>query len=340
MSGLSLWGQENYTDQPVNDTLPGAKWHRWKISVAEAYISCNQDEKLDGIDLDGPDNIYGEADMTQDGRYFNAELTRDFNKGYQVKGSYSLVTLNHDKIAKIGDTLSLDNQYPLKQHQLYLTGTIPLGQSFYLQPAINMILQRYTTVMPQPYEDSLWFRFPVEEFRINSFIGYLAVTKNFNIARVSVFAAYSDLNEKNQFQAGFQAMILPVRNMNFYLSEKILCQVNESEEVHMIFEQVIGGKLSNKLGIEANATFGKMNTYYDRNASMVYNVMNRMKFKGGVRLLYQITPRWELSGEYCYLMREEDYLYYSELDWNLIVPVNKAVNFNCQFFILGLSCTF
>jgi hypothetical protein len=317
--------------EKLRNTLP--KLHQ--VNIETGPLLSDQMEKFDTLDLDGEDNIYGETDITQDGYYFNAGLAWGFNKGYNIYGGYSLVKLNKDKLVKIGDSLSVDDQYPLYQHQFYLNGNIPLGKGFYILPALNVILNRYETVMPRLAADSINYLFPLESTVNNSFIGYISLTKDFNIVQTSIFGAFSNLNSTEQFQAGFGIFIFPFGNLDFYLSSKLLNHSNDGNS-NIIFDQMVGAKLLKPLWAEINVTFGRMENYFENNAFVVYNITDKMKFKGSARLIYTLSPHWTATAEYLYLLRDGEYTTYSLQD-EVAVPVIMNKDFKNQIVLFGLK---
>jgi len=310
-----------------------------EVSVEAGPLFSNQEEQFNLIDLDGEDNIYGEADITQDGYYFDAGLSWSFKKGISLFGGYSLVKLNKNKVVEIGDSLSVDDLYPLKQHQFYLSGRIPITENLFLQPAINYVMDDYTTVMPELSNDSMNYLFPVESFRLHSFIGYLSVTKDFNILQTGIFGAYSNLNDLNQYQGGFKATILPLGNLDLYFTSRLLGNFNESD-LDIIFEQIAGARLFQTLWAEMNATFGRMENYHDRDAFVVYNIADVLKFKGGAKLIFVPSPRWTLSAEYIYFLRDGEYIYYSLDESENAFSVTAHRDFNTQVVIVGLKWKF
>lgn len=310
-----------------------------EVNLGAGIISSNQMEKFDTLDLDGPDNIYGETDVSQDGQYFAGGLKWGFKKGYDIFGSYSYIKIDKSKLARIGDSLSVDDQYPLVQHQVYFNGNIPLGKGYSLLPAFNMVLDRFKTVMPQLTEDSLSYLFPVQEFRYNTFIGYLSITKDFNIVQTSFFGAYSTLNNKEQIQAGFQVIYFPFGNLNLYLRSKLLEHINESKG-ELIFDQMVGCKLSQNWWAEVDAAFGRMRNYHESNAFVVYNIADEMKVKGSLKLIYNLGNRWFLTAEYLILLREGDYIYYDLEDDFSTTPIVKSVEFNNQIALISFKWKF
>jgi tetratricopeptide (TPR) repeat protein len=355
VAGEYLYGcylQLNRTADAIKvfDELPASVREKLKKSlpkirqanVETGPVLSNQMDSFDTLDLDGADNIYGEADINQDGYYFNAGLSWGFKKGYSVYGGYSLVKLNKTKMAQIGDTLSVEDQYPLIQHQFYLNGNIPLGKGFSVMPALNIILDRFESVMPRLAEDSVSYLFPVEKTKLGAYIGYLSVTKDFQIVQTSLFAAYSNLNKVNQVQAGFRVVAFPFGNLKFYLSSALLDHINDGNS-SIIFEQMLGIRLFKPLWTELNATFGRMENYHENNAFVVYNIADKMTFKGGVKIILMLTPGWIITGEYLYLQREGEYVEYSMVappDNTEVKPVTKLQDFQNHIYLIGLKWSF
>jgi hypothetical protein len=227
------------------------------------------------------------------------------------------------------------------QHQVYLNGNIPLGKGFYMIPAFNLILDRYETIMPQFINDSLDYLLPLKKIELDSYIGYLSFTKDFNIVRTSIFGAYSNLNNTEQFQAGFGIFASPFGNLNFYLSSKLLNHNNDGQN-NIIYEQMIGVRLFKPLWAEANVTFGTMKNYYENNAFVVYNMADKMKFKGGAKLIYMINQRILVFAEYFYLLIEGEYLTYSydPEDEQKTIPTTLTQDFQNQVVLIGLNWNF
>ena len=212
-----------------------------QFSITGGPILSNQPEKFGQLDIDGDSDIYGEAAITDNGYYFNADFSWQFNKGFAVSTSYSLVSLNKTQIIQIGNTEAINNPSTLTQQQFYLSGKIPLGKNFTIVPAFNTIHLQYEMVVAEFNKNTLRYRFPTESFQSNSFIGFLAINKDFKVIQTGFFGAYSNLNAKKQYQAGLKLVLFPLQNLNFYLSSTLLNHNNDGQD-NLIFEQMIGGR--------------------------------------------------------------------------------------------------
>jgi len=319
-------------------TLP--KLHR--ADAGGGILFSNQPEKFEDIDLDGEGNYYGEADLTRRGSNFNAGLSWDLRNGMKLYGGYTWIRMEKTKMMQTGDTLAIYEQYPLDQHQFYLSAYIPLGREFSVTPAVNYILDYYDAVMPQYEQDSNTYSFPVESKKLSSVIGYLAVTRDFQVVRTSLFGAWSNLNEREQIQAGFHLLAFPFGNLDYYSSSKLLDHIVDGDH-HFIFEQMFGMKMFKSLWGEVNATFGKMRDYHENHAYNVYNFAQDLNFKGGGKLIWTVNARAAVTAEYIFLLRDGNYLVYEDTgtpEVPEIVPVTIQEDFYNHIVVLGINWKF
>jgi tetratricopeptide (TPR) repeat protein len=323
------------TREMLKNTLP----EHYQADAMAGPLFSNQAEVFDTLDLDGQDNVYGETDIMQDGYYFSAGLSREFRRGYSIYGAYSLIKLNKNKHAAIGDSLQVDDLYPLLQHQVYLSGHIPAVSGFSVTPALSLVLDRYKTVMPQLSEDSSNYTFPVVEFRPVAYLAYLSVDKDFQVVRTGLFAALSNFNDEKQFQAGFSLTAFPFGNLNVYLASRLLNHQNAGKN-NIIFDQKVGVRIFRPLWAEVDGTFGRMENYHENNGYVIYNIADAMKFKGGASLVWLINPRLTLTAEYLYLLREEKYLQYQVQENYTVIPVTGTLVFSNQIILAGLKWRF
>lgn len=313
--------------------------HHHRVKGATGPLFSNEMAKVDTLDLDGPEDLYGEADVMQDGYCINAGVSRDFNGGYDVCLGYTYVKLNRNRLVQTGDSLAADDLYPLTQHQIYASGTIPVGKNYTVLPALHYITEKYTTMVPRPSPDSTGYIFPLEMFSTGSWIGYLSITRDLRIIKASVFGAFSDLNGKNQYQGGFQVVAYPLGNLDFYTSSKLLDHINDGDH-NFIFEQVAGGRIYRRLWAEISVTLGNMENYHENNAAVVYNLAEEITFKAGAKLIYSFDPRWTVSAEYLYLKRAGQFTRYIPGEDDTFVKTFEEMDFNNQVVLLGLTFNF
>lgn len=310
--------------------------------LGDGILFSDQPEKYKAFDLDGGDDYYGETDMTTGGSNLNAGLNWQFRNGMSLYGSYTWIRMEKNKMVKTGDTLALDDQYPLDQHQIYLSGNIPLGKGFSVTPAVNYVMDYFDVVMPQYDQDSNSYSYPVKSNKLQSVIGYLSVTRDFEVVQTSLFGAWSNLNEREQVQAGFGLVAFPFGNLDYYLSSKLLDHIVDGDH-NFIFEQMVGMKVFKPVWAEINATFGNMGDYHEANALLLYNFAHELNFKGGGKVIWTINAQAMITMEYIFLSREGNYITYENIGTSEepeIVPFTIKEDFNNHLVVLGMNWKF
>jgi hypothetical protein len=313
-----------------------------QASVSAGHLFSDQENKFDYIDLDGQSDYYGETDMILGGNNAEAGLSWGFRNGITLFGGYTWIGLEKNKLVKIGDSLTVDDQYPLYQQQIYLSGNFPLGRGYSVFTAGNYLIDRFDVVMPQYDPGSNTYEFPVVSYDQRAFIGYVSVTRDFHIVKTSLFGAWSNLNNREQYQAGFQALVFPFGNLDLYLSSKLLDNISEGDH-DFIFELMAGYRVLDPLWLEVNGTFGRMQDYHEQNGYVVYNFADEMKLKAGSKLIWTAGKRTTVTAEYILLLREGDYINYQDIgtpDDPDIMPVTFPENFFNHIAVIGVNWKF
>ena len=145
----------------------------------------------------------------------------------------------------------------------------------------------------------------------NNYIALLSLQKEFQLMTINLFGAWSNLNDDEQYQAGFSLTIYPLGNLNFYGTSTFLNH-HEHGRNNFIFDQVVGFRIASPLWAEIYGTFGPQNNYYEKNALIVYNIPDQINFKGGGRLMLTLARNWLLSLDYQYLEKEGKLLTYEQ----------------------------
>jgi len=332
----------NQLPPAIKQRLQHLRPGKWRADLSAGYTFSDQPAVFEPYDIDGSDNIYGETDLLLDGMHISTGLSYLLHNKSKVFVGYTLVRQNKNKLVKIADTISVDDQYRLIQHQFYLGGAIPVIKEISIHPAVNYINTRFDMVMPEYNEENGTYTFPVEAFRQHAFIGYLEITRDFKILQAGLFAAWSNLNEKEQIQAGFHLVAYPLGNLDFYISSKLLNHRNNGYN-NIIFEQMAGARLARPVWVEAGFTIGEMKNYHESSGYVVYNLADKMKFKGEGKLIWVIDSSWMITAGYIYMLRQGNYITYeykSMVSDEELIPVTTPLHFNTHLGILALTYKF
>ncbi len=309
------------------------------VSVTAGQLFSNQPDYFVHFDLDGAENYYGEVDLTMEGLDFSGTLAWTWRNGFAVTGGYTFLNIEKNRRVSIGDSIAVDDLYPVRQHQFYLSGRIPVVKDLSIIPAVSYILNSYEAVSPAYHPDSADYSFPVVTEKDASVIAFLEVQRDFRIITTGLFAAYSNLNGKDQYQAGFHLLAYPFGNLNLYTSSRLLNHRNNGEDA-IIFEQMAGVRVFRPLWAEVNATFGEMRNYHENYAFTVYNFADRMKFRGGARLIWVTGRTVTVTGEYIFLHRKGNRIVYSNAgtpEVPSVIPITFEDDFYNHIFLISLN---
>jgi hypothetical protein len=299
------------------------------IHLDGGWFFSDQDKSIRDIDLDGEEDIYGEADIFNHAYYFSAGgrwFPKHWYSGYLA---YTFLMLDKHKMAVSGDTVMADSQYNIYQHQVYHSSSFYPGYGINVTPALHFIQYRINTISPA--YDSLTgeYSFPDTSIIKNNFIGFVGVKKDYSIITAGVFGAAANLNEHNQYQAGFELIAFPLGNLNLYLQGQFITHFNDSQ-LQPVFNILVGARPFHPVWLELSGTFGEVENYFEKNASAVYNFPDRIRFKYGLKILSTIAKRWQISLDYQCLGKKTDYLTYQQVDANGTtdyVPMLNPLNY-------------
>ena len=116
-------------------------------------------------------------------------------------------------------------------------------------------------------------------------LGFLGLSANFSRFNFEVDASVLKNEEYFVKQSGIQAGVTFSRNLNMYLTSA-LSLTNQQNISQIIYNQKAGFKLSKKIWLEGNLTFGDMTNYNDYNALYVYNSIDPTTFRTGCYIIF------------------------------------------------------
>jgi hypothetical protein len=231
---------------------------------------------------------------------------RPYVKGYF---GYTNVYLDKTKKVTIPRTAFIEDDFTMIQHQFYLNLRINPGKGIELMPAFHYIALDYKTVFPEYSRKSGKYSFPKKKIRLRNYIGYLSVSKDFDLVKAGIFGSISNLNDVDQYQLGINFTAYPLGNTDFYSVSTLLGHHNDGSTT-LVFDQLFGARLVNNLWLEISATFGELRNYHEKGGSVVYNIADQINFKGCGKLIWNLNPAVKLTLVYLYLSREDNYVNY------------------------------
>lgn len=258
--------------------------------------------------------------------------------GYSFLSISKLKQINKSNILPPGNFYYYrlySDDYNLYQNEFYGNVKIALGKGFLLTPAYHMLYVEYNTIYPvTSFMPSLAADVIATDTSFINQIVALSLNKNISVFNLGITTSWSDLNNKDQYQLGGIFTWFPKGNLNLYTTSSLVSAWQE-EENRIVFDQLIGGKVAEKLWIEGYITLGEMVNFNEKNAFVVHNSGDVIKFRTGLNFIVLLSEKVELSFRYIYL-QEEGYRVYNTTEGILNVSL---LNYQNNTIIGGLKWT-
>lgn len=177
-----------------------------------------------------------------------------------------------------------------------------------------------------------------------SFVNYVVginLQKDFNFIVLDVTASVSKLYDKNQFQAGLSLTYFPFGSQVFYGRTGAIyfsqVSLDNTAEDRVIFNQMLGVKLSKKTWLEGEFYSGDLNNVNIKQAAIVYNLPDEINYTVGLNLHIFVNQHLSLHLLYDYYNKSGAYYNNGELQSEYI---KYTTDYQTHNILGGLKWTF
>jgi len=286
-------------------------------------------------------------DLNDDKYYVHAGFEVNISKRISAYLGYSFLTISKLKQILFPGIFPPGNQnlgpfyndeYKLFQNEFYGNLKFYLGSGFSLSLAYHFINVNYSTIYPDVQPDYVLFDHVIYlNTSFNNHVVSLSINKRVSLFDFGITTSWSNLNYKNQYQVGGIFTWFPNGNLNLYTTSSLVSACAwEEKKNRLVFDQLIGGKVAKKLWIEGYVTLGEMVNYNEKNAFVVHNSGDKIKFRTGLNFIVLLSEKIELSVRYIYLQEEG----YRSVDSIEDSQNTTTINYQNNTIIGGLKWTF
>ena len=286
------------------------------------------------MNLDGTDDIYGEIDHLIRNSYYNGlGLVAKLTPFARLQLSYMDLFQGRTAQVMAGDSLILDQDHSLQQHQFYISPSLRFGKGFSLTPAFHYLDITYDQLHVQYAQETKNYLFDMDTVHQSDYLASLCVNKDLSLVSLTLTGTYARLNLFDHYQAEIALTYYPKGNLDFY--SQTVGRYVHGRENHFLFAETAGLKISRGLWMEVSATFGEVAEFFEKNGYIVYNLPEDILFKWGLQAYYQISDQLLVSMKYENLYRESMFLQYDyEENSGQYIPVYKPFTYH-QHYIIG-----
>jgi len=288
--------------------------------------------------------FYREQDLNDDKYYAHLGFGINLSKRISVYLGYSFLTISKLKQIHVPEILLpghntnalYGNDYNLFQNEFYGNLKFIISKGFILTPAYHLLNVKYNTIYPViSFSPSTTYDIIENDTSFTDQVISLSLNKNISIFNIGITTSWSDLNNKYQYQLGGTFTWFPAGNLNFYTTSTLVSAWEEKKN-RIVFDQLVGGRLSEKLWVEGTITFGEMINFNEKNAFVVHNSGDIIKFRTSVNFIVLLSDKTELSIRYVFL-QEQGYMFSDSVEGRTKI---SDLNYQNNTIIGGLKWTF
>jgi len=306
---------------------------------ADVYYNINRADNSEVIKTFSTEDIPEEdgRQYISDGhRYFFAGLSHEFSPSFSLYHAYTGLQKDHFVYAREEDIATTNEQAHSSLNQYYATAQLRVARNVQLLGGMHIVGLKFVApvVTQRQGRDVLsWENGTASE---SVFFGGISAQAPFVSCLAMVYSG--NFNQRKQFQTDLLFTFYPSGNYSWYLVSQLSHQTEklDAEKVNrLVFEQQAGVKLAPKWLAEAYVGFGDMQNFVANQGAVLYNTMDMVKSRGGLRLYFFPSLRARLHLEGSWLRNESAYYPKGSLQQSY-----NSIMFNSYSVTGGLSWYF
>lgn len=271
-----------------------------QVNLFYSYILNADNSVIDNYSINVDLLQDGVQDITKNLGVFNLGLKHIVRSKFSISHAYSNIQKTSFAYVQNDGIATIQPDSKISLHQYYLSGNARIARGFNLLFGghyINLRIPLEVTTFGQGQPQTVT-RISSEHY----FVGFVSMYKNFNYFKLGTSFYYSGLNSATQLQGDLALSIYPLGNLNLYLVSTTSFQgeifSQKAWDNRILFDQLIGTKITKSIWAEGFGTFGDMHNFVQNDGSTVYNGSDVIKRSLGTRLIWIIKPQVKLSLAY------------------------------------------
>jgi tetratricopeptide (TPR) repeat protein len=277
----------------------------------DVYLNANKADNSEVIASFSPDDIPeedGRQYISLRHRYFFAGLRHEFSPSFSFYHAYTGLQKDHFVYAREEDISTTNEKAGSALNQYFASAQLRVARNVQVLGGMHLVGLKYVTpiVTQRQGRDVLsWENGTTSE---SVFFGGISAQAPFVSGLAMLYSG--NLNKRKQFQADLQLTFYPLGNYALYLVSQLSHQTEklDAEKVNrLIFDQQIGFKLAPKWWTEGYVSFGDMQNFVANQGAVLFNTMDLVKNRAGLRVHFFPTIRTRLQLEGTWFKNQSNY---------------------------------
>ncbi|KAB2879456.1 hypothetical protein F9K33_09340 [bacterium] len=260
------------------------------------------------INIDSQKN--GAQYISKGHHYFNLSLKHSLNPKISIFHAYSYIAKTSFVYSQQGGIFSSNPDYKTSLHQYYLSGNARLAKGLNMLLGLHYINIRYPVEVTDFRQGQN--RITTQTFSENDIVSFVSIYRNFSYFTLGASFYYAGLNNARQIQGDFLLTLYPLGNLNLYTVSTVSYQSEtnsgDRSQNRLIFDQLMGFKLTSRIWIEGYGSLGDMHNFLRNDGFVVYNGTDIIKRRYGGRLILPLKPAFKIRFDYSMLAYESSFI--------------------------------
>jgi hypothetical protein len=251
--------------------------------------------------------LSGTQNVFKDETYINLSLLHSIGERVSIFHGYNNIVVNSTQQFEDGVNGKKEYKSSVKQNEYYINLGFYLGKGFNLTTAFHYLNVKVEEYQP-PANNGQGFSNTVSSTSDNVF--NVSLSKRLGHTELGLTTVFGNLNGGKQMQNSFTFIWYPFGNMNLYNVSNFIFHSDKpgpgKSVTSFLFDEKLGFKIASKLWAEAIFTSGPIFNYSESNAFIIYNNVDKIKYKAGFNLISPVSDNIELSLRYLFVPLEYD----------------------------------
>jgi tetratricopeptide (TPR) repeat protein len=292
-------------------TKAGSRKFIEKLDLAYNYTGLTDQNVADGFTASLSPDLEGSQFIPNQHHYFFLGLQHDFAPGLAFYHGVSGLQASHLLYSQSEGEILLDRDYQSSVFQYYAAANILLAKGLSLTGGLHFLQVRYSIPIVTQVGQGPNVVVRENTQTDNDMLYFGSLSKRWSYVSLGASYYYGTLANARQDQMDVKLILYPKGNLNLY-TVSVLSQQRQQTDTRpttnrIVFEQQLGTKFNNHLWLEAYGTFGEMENFILNDGLVIFNRLDKITQRIGVRAIILPNPRWSITLDYTLFTNQSEF---------------------------------
>ena len=281
------------------------------LELANNYTAITDQKVIDEFTADVDPLAEGYQFIPRFHHYGFLGLDLDINSRFNLYQGFSVLQATQFYYNQDGDVPIQNTSYVSDSWQYYAGASFYLGQGVHLSAGGHYLNISYLQQQVVGVGNGQQTQLVSSTQKDSDFLVFGSISKNFMNLDLGATVYYGTINNGKQIQSDLNLTLFPLGNLNFYTFSVFTFQSQEFTNTpsvnRFIFNQEIGAKVTGFLWLEGYGTFGEIENYFTKQGLVVFNRLDKIESRLGMRAIVLPHPNWKLTLDFSHFSNSSSF---------------------------------